>query len=143
MTPLRRTGFTPKPSWKPMNRGKGMSARRNPLPAVSDARKRLKGLNRVSKRRQRVGATYRAFRVSHLAGHPRCEVRGGSCTGSATDIHHVRSRGRSGRDADLVDPGNVLAVCRSCHDWIETHRLESLERGWLRKARPDAERWEG
>lgn len=136
--PVKRTPFTRKPSWKPMNRGKGMSTRRNPLPAVSSGRERLdatvkrRRINPVSKRRQKVNREYARARRSYLADRPRCEAARGGCTGLSTDIHHVRSRGRSGRDSDLVDRANFLACCRNCHDWIESNRREAVELGLLK-----------
>ena len=98
-----------------------------------------------SKRRARVSVIYSRFRELYLGEHYQCEFEYGEtakhCRARATDIHHIRSRGRSGRDEDLVDPENVLALCRRHHDWIETHRADALRMGYLKKAARDEERW--
>lgn len=26
---------------------------------------------------------------------------------------------------------NLISLCRSCHEWIESNRTEALEHGWL------------
>ena len=115
----------------PMKRGKGMSRGEG----IPRSRNRI---SPVSKRRQKVNREYAKARADYLAAHPTCQARFDGCTGRSTDIHHVLSRGRSGRDADLVDRANFLAVCRHDHDWIESHRLEAVELGLLRHARTEA-----
>lgn len=48
------------------------------------------------------------------------------CTGASTDVHHMK-----GREGDLyLDKDNWLAVCRSCHQYIELHPKEAKERGF-------------
>lgn len=49
------------------------------------------------------------------------------------DIHHRVARGMgSGNRAEWVNQHeNLLTLCRRCHDWIEEHRDESREHGWL------------
>lgn len=51
-------------------------------------------------------------------------------------LHHRRPRRMGGtRDVNIHDPANLLAVCgdgtRGCHGWIESHRREAYENGWL------------
>lgn len=76
---------------------------------------------------------YARFRRTELAGRPRCEVSVSGCLGRATEIHHILTRSRGGRkDSDLLDPANVLTVCRRCHEFVHQHPAESAERGWLR-----------
>ncbi len=50
----------------------------------------------------------------------------------AVEIHHRRPRGAGGSLAhDTNRVTNALAVCESCHRWIERNRAESLTKGWL------------
>lgn len=47
-------------------------------------------------------------------------------------IHHRRPRGIGGsRREDTNLPSNLLSLCAPCHDYIESHRAEALENGWL------------
>lgn len=43
-----------------------------------------------------------------------CEI----CKSKAVDIHHIEARGMGGtRDPKANQIGNLMALCRSCHDW--------------------------
>lgn len=73
-----------------------------------------------------------AERASDYNGYPVCEVMA-VCQGVAAEAaHHRRPRGSGGsRRKDTNLPANGAAVCRADHDWIESHREESLRNGWL------------
>tara|TARA_R110002126_G_scaffold79669_10_gene197713 strand:- start:404 stop:820 length:417 start_codon:yes stop_codon:yes gene_type:complete len=60
------------------------------------------------------------FKVTHTM----CEAAiVGLCTHKTTDVHHI-----AGRSGDmLLDETEWLAVCRACHNWIETHPIEATE----------------
>lgn len=45
------------------------------------------------------------------------------------DLHEVLSRARGG---DVRDWGNIILVCRPCHNWITTHPAQSEELGLSR-----------
>jgi hypothetical protein len=50
----------------------------------------------------------------------------------ATEIHHRRSRGMgSTKRPETNQPSNGLHLCGACHGFIESHRAEALEHGWL------------
>lgn len=58
-----------------------------------------------------------------------------SLTG-ARSLHHRFSRSMGGsRDPRLNDPRNLVWLCGSgitgCHGWVESHRTEATELGWL------------
>jgi hypothetical protein len=59
--------------------------------------------------------------------YPMCQAGiPGFCTKQTHDVHH-----KAGRIGDmLLKEEYWLAVCRSCHDWIETHPIESRELGY-------------
>lgn len=60
---------------------------------------------------------YRKVRDAYMKIHTVCEARLENCTYQSTDIHH-----QFGRIGDLlVDSNYFLALCRSCHTYIETH----------------------
>lgn len=68
---------------------------------------------------------YTKKRLAFLALHPLCQARLQSCTQKATDVHHKAGRGEYHNVMSTW-----LAVCRSCHDWIETHPTEAKELGY-------------
>lgn len=66
-----------------------------------------------------------------------CQLRiPGVCLGRATNTHHRRPRQMGGsRDPVVEDPANHLHLCgdgvRGCHGYVESHRAEAYEKGWL------------
>lgn len=65
----------------------------------------------------------------------RCELCG-EWLHSAMSIHHRRPRAMGGtKRADTNFTSNLLAVCGTgtsgCHGYIESHREEAIEKGWL------------
>lgn len=113
-TPLKRT--------TPLKRGPAPK-RNTPIAPMSTKRKRMS-----VKRRQ--------FVSDVLATRTRCEA-GPSirtkdswhrCGGFSVDVHEVLTRARGG---DILDPDNVKAICRPCHDWIHRHSAYALELGLL------------
>lgn len=66
---------------------------------------------------------YKKVRTEFLTLHPNCQANLKNCTKVATQIHHKKARIGS----LLTDATHFLAVCHSCHHWIELHPLESKE----------------
>jgi hypothetical protein len=83
-----------------------------------------KALPSRSQKRIKQEAEYSAKRKIFLSSHPLCKANlPGICTNHSTDVHHT-----AGRIGDLyLDETNWLALCRSCHMWIETHPREARE----------------
>ena len=79
--------------------------------------------------------TYRPFKAAYVAAHPRCEISVASiCTASVVDLHHLFTQARSGGCLPCkVDPENVAATCRACHNYVEGNRAWGLAAGWLRR----------
>lgn len=48
------------------------------------------------------------------------------------EVHEVISRGRWA--GGYLEPGNCLALCQECHDWVTTHPIEAEEMGLSAKA---------
>ena len=46
-----------------------------------------------------------------------------------TDMHEVLTRARGG---DPTDKGNILCLCRECHQWVTTHETAAREVGLVR-----------
>lgn len=56
------------------------------------------------------------------------------CGSLGHQTHHRRPRGKGGsRDEGTNLAGNLLRLCSPCHDEVESHRGDSLRRGWLVK----------
>ena len=68
---------------------------------------------------------YGKKRAAFLAMHPHCQARLQSCTQTATDIHHKAGRGEN---HNVIS--TWLAVCRSCHQWIEMNPDEAKALGF-------------
>lgn len=103
--------------------------------------KRSKPLRRTGKLRQRSkkrSAYYRETRVplvkKILADRPHCEAGERICPQDerhqcqlySCDVHEIVRRSQGG---SLEDEGNLLAVCRLCHDWIGAHPKKATEMG--------------
>jgi len=82
--------------------------------------------NRSPKRAKQEGE-YSKEAKAFKEEHPFCQAcLPGICTGKTHDVHH-----KAGRVADLLlDQEYWLAVCRQCHEWIETHPIEARDLGY-------------
>ena len=76
-----------------------------------------------SKKKKEEASTYTKLRDAYLFLKPTCEAKLVGCTGKSTDIHH--KKGRVGDNYLAI--GTWLAVCRSCHQWIELNPNEAKE----------------
>lgn len=48
------------------------------------------------------------------------------------DVHHRLPRRMGGTsNATIHDLPNLVALCRDCHGWVESHRVESVVQGWV------------
>lgn len=66
----------------------------------------------------------------------RCEICGEPLSSTAMSVHHRRPRGMGGtKRADTNYPSNLMAICGTgtsgCHGYVESHREEAYEKGWL------------
>lgn len=69
------------------------------------------------KRGEPIPQAIRALVVDRCDGI--CEARLPEvCSWLAVDIHHIKARSRGGSN----NPGNLLVVCRECHEAIESKR---------------------
>lgn len=103
--------------------------------------KRKTRLNPVSKKRAKELASYRRKRAAFLRAHPCCEawlfiwnrdlefaLQNPLMLGvpAATDIHHVKGRGKY-----LNDESTWLAVSRTAHIWIHNNPSKARALGLL------------
>ena len=68
---------------------------------------------------------YSVLRKDFLLDHPTCECGQPGCTTIATQVHHKKGRGRWLNFVEFF-----LAVCYSCHEWIELHPKEAKAKGF-------------
>lgn len=60
--------------------------------------------------------------------------------GPVEQLHHRRARGAGGsKRADTNTPANAFGLCEPCHRYVESHRTEALEMGWLVRQGHDPE----
>lgn len=66
-----------------------------------------------------------------LAEHPFCEVpisiEVPGCLVRSSEVHHMKGRG-----IHFLSEEHWLAVCHSCHQWIEDHKKEARVLGLIR-----------
>lgn len=47
-------------------------------------------------------------------------------------IHHRRPRAMGGSHRpDTNEPQNLVGLCTACHEFVESHRADALNMGWL------------
>ena len=75
-----------------------------------------KPISKVSSKQLERLAKYRKIRNEFMA-NKNCEAKLQGCTIKATDLHHAK-----GKIGDLLtDSRYFRALCRNCHNYIETH----------------------
>ncbi|WP_369122934.1 HNH endonuclease [Nocardia farcinica] len=86
-----------------------------------------------SPRRRYTGPPHRVIEALRQRCGCRCERCGTTFLGpNGGDPHHRTPRGMGGtRDARINRLSNLVALCRPCHDWVESHRSRSIVEGWL------------
>lgn len=94
---------------------------------MTEVRTFFKASQGRSKRRAVIRyAQARAEVFERSQGH--CEaVVEGVCVGRGDQAHHVRRRSQGGDD----DAGNLLWICRPCHDWVHGHPATANALGLL------------
>jgi hypothetical protein len=99
--------------------------------------KRKTNIRQVSPKRKALNRARSALVKDILERRPFCEagtlIRDPRhrCWGASTDCHEKLTRARGG---DILDESNILAICRSCHDWIHAHPAEAKSVGLLESA---------
>jgi hypothetical protein len=68
---------------------------------------------------------YSKKRTAFLALNPICQAKVYNCSVKATDVHHKAGRGENHNNINTW-----LAVCRSCHKWIEENPEDAKELGF-------------
>ena len=59
-----------------------------------------------------------------LDEHPICQR---CCARPSTDCHELKSRARGG---SILDPANIVTLCRTCHDRVTQNPREAEAEGW-------------
>ena len=111
--------------------------RRSPLKAKSQWRPERKPLRYRSKKTSAMYVERRLLVARILDERKLCEARwDDDCQIVSMDVHEILPRSQGGNITGGEDT-EYLAVCRLCHDQIETHPQESHDRGFRRWS------WEG
>ena len=79
-------------------------------------------MKKQSKKMTKKNTEYSKLRKVYLTDKPNCMASIPGCALRASEIHHKKGRGEYHNDVSTW-----LAVCRSCHEWIETHPEQALE----------------
>lgn len=97
----------------------------NPSKVRQTSAKKRTPLSPRSPKQKRIEAAYAVLRKKYLESHAMCEAHLSGCSTYATDIHH-----KAGRGQYMLDETTYLAVCRTCHQYIELHPNEAKEMGF-------------
>ena len=82
-----------------------------------------------SKKMEMLYATKRRNLVKRLlAERPICQR---CLSDRSQDIHELKSRARGG---SITEVDNLVALCRSCHNWVTQNPKEAKEQGWLKNS---------
>jgi hypothetical protein len=84
-----------------------------------------KAIKPKSKKQAALDRSYSLLRTPFMLKHPNCQAALAGCQGGSTDVHHKKGRGPY-----LLMTNTWMAVCRTCHQWIETHPIEATEMGF-------------
>jgi len=88
--------------------------------------KQRKKIKPVSDKNKANLESYKLLRIAFLKRNPACFFSLNGCTRTATEIHHVKRRGKY-----LLETETWRQTCSNCHHYIETHPQESREKGWI------------
>jgi hypothetical protein len=99
---------------------KGVSKPTQPAKPVKKARKLI---NKRSRKMTTVMSEVKKLYSLFLKKNTTCQVNTDECTRVATDVHHRKGRGKN----QIADATTWMAVCRSCHNRIES------DDAWARK----------
>lgn len=87
-------------------------------------KKSPKPLRKVSEKRKEQNSDYTFLRKTFLEIYPICEVL--NCNNKSDQIHHM-----AGREGErLTDVNHFLAVCDTCHKYIEINPLWAKIQGY-------------
>jgi hypothetical protein len=84
-----------------------------------------KSIPKISEKMKDIREEYTKKRIAFLSMFPNCQAKLVDCTHKSTDVHHKAGRGENHNKISTW-----LAVCRSCHTWIEEHPQEAKELGF-------------
>lgn len=95
--------------------------------SISKPTAKAKPIAPRSQKRSKEERLYLGKRIIFLQEHPMCQAHlPGICTEYSTDVHH-----KEGRIGELLlDDTKWLALCRSCHEWVEHNPEEAKEKGF-------------
>lgn len=88
--------------------------------------KRRKRLSPISAKRSKESAIYAKERKKFLKLYPYCEANFDDCWGAATQVHHIKGRGKH-----YLDVASWLPVCGHCHRFIHDNPSTARDLGLL------------
>lgn len=84
-----------------------------------------------AKRRRDTGPHPTVIILVKARANGRCE-RCAAPIVTTGEVHHRIPRGMGGsRDPRINRASNLVAICRTCHSWVERYRNAAREQGWL------------
>ena len=78
-----------------------------------------------SSKRVKLDSEYSKLRLAFLYANSMCQAHLPNCGVQATDVHHSKGRGKY-----YLATNTWVALCRSCHQWLELHPKEAKALGF-------------
>lgn len=77
-------------------------------------------MKKISDKKRELDKEYSLLRKSFLEKYPGCRANLPGCTMRATEVHHSAGRGQY-----YLDIETWVAICRTCHNYLESHPREA------------------
>tara|TARA_B110000503_G_C7162052_1_gene420085 strand:+ start:3703 stop:4125 length:423 start_codon:yes stop_codon:yes gene_type:complete len=84
-----------------------------------------KRISSRSSKRVKLDIDYSKLRIAFLYANPVCAAHLPGCSTSSTDVHHSKGRGKY-----HLATNTWVALCRSCHSWLELHPIAAKALGF-------------
>ncbi len=114
-----------KPIWKSQGREKLCKSCWSCQSGNKGIKPTTKRISPRSSKRVKLDSEYSKLRMAFLYANPMCQAHLPNCGTQATDVHHSKGRGKY-----YLAINTWVALCRSCHSWLELHPTEAKALGF-------------
>jgi hypothetical protein len=114
-----------KPIWKSQGREKLCKSCWSCQSGNKGIKPTTKRISPRSSKRVKLDSEYSKLRLAFLYANSMCQAHLPNCGIQATDVHHSKGRGKY-----YLATNTWVALCRSCHQWLELHPKEAKALGF-------------
>jgi hypothetical protein len=117
-----------KPIWKSQGREKLCKSCWSCQSGNKGIKPTTKRISPRSSKRVKLDSEYSKLRLAFLYANSMCQAHLPNCGIQATDVHHSKGRGKY-----YLATNTWVALCRSCHQWLELHPFACKELGFCQE----------